>query len=112
MNNALDHRAVAQAAADDLLARLELGCASIERMDTARIAAITSSMSAIGDVVASETHLGRVRCLMVEAENGYLVMRAARRDGVGLVVAALVGRQALLGLAMHAVAETARGLVR
>jgi hypothetical protein len=49
---------------------------------------------------------------MVEADEGYIVMRAARREGVGLVVAALAGREALLGLLIHGVGETARELDR
>ena len=91
---------------------LEVRTAGDKRLAPGRLAAITSSMSAIGDVVSKESGLGHVRCLTVEAELGYLVMRATRRDGIGLVVAALVGRGALLGLAMHAVADAARGLDR
>ncbi|MDT7836022.1 roadblock/LC7 domain-containing protein [Aquabacterium sp. OR-4] len=77
-------------------------------LDAARFSAITSSMSAIGEVVSSETGLGSVRCVMVEADGGYLVMRGCRSGGIGLVVAALVGRDALLGLAIHRVGQAAR----
>lgn len=115
---------VAQRAAQDLLARLdgaravvvatedgfEVACASQQALDAGRLSAITSSMSAIGEAVSAETGLGAVRSLMVEADDGYLVLRSTRRDGVGLVVAALVGRQALLGLVAHGVGEMARGL--
>lgn len=90
----------------------QLASATRETLDAARIAAIASSMSAIGEVVTSETRLGHVRCVMVEADDGYIVMRAARREGVGLVVAALAGRDALLGLLIHGVGETARELDR
>jgi predicted regulator of Ras-like GTPase activity (Roadblock/LC7/MglB family) len=115
---------VAALAAVDLLSRLkgaraivvatedgfEVACASSESIDAGRLSAITSSMAAISEVVSLETGIGTVRCLMVEADDGYLVMRATRRDGVGLVVAALVGREVLLGLVSHAVGEMARGL--
>ncbi len=111
-------------AAQDLLSRLEgaravvvatedgleVACASRDALDAGRLSAITSSMSAIGEVVSLETGIGTVRSLMVEADDGYLVMRSTRRDGVGLVVAAVVGRQALLGLVAHGVGEMARGL--
>jgi hypothetical protein len=90
----------------------QLACATREALDASRVAAIASSMSAIGEVVTSETRLGRVRCVMVEADDGYIVMRAARREGVGLVVAALASREALLGLLIHGVGETARELGR
>ena len=79
-------------------------------LDASRLSAITSSMTAIGEVVSSETGLGQVRCLMIEADDGYLVMRATRRGNVGLVIAALVSREALLGLVIHGVGEMARGL--
>ena len=88
----------------------EVACASLESIDAGRLSAITSSMAAIGEVVSLETGIGTVRCLMVEADDGYLVMRATRRDGIGLVVAALVGREVLLGLVAHAVGEMARGV--
>ena len=115
---------VALQAAEDLLSRLdgaravvvatedgfEVACASQVALDAGRLSAITSSLSAIGEAVSLETGIGTVRSLMVEADDGYLVMRATRRDGIGLVVAALVGRQALLGLVAHGVGEMARGL--
>jgi predicted regulator of Ras-like GTPase activity (Roadblock/LC7/MglB family) len=110
--------------ADGLLARIDraravvvssedgfrVACATRETMDTTRLAAITSSMTAIGETVSRETGLGTVRCLMVEADDGYLVMRATRHASVGLVVAALVAHDALLGLVIHGVAEAAREL--
>jgi predicted regulator of Ras-like GTPase activity (Roadblock/LC7/MglB family) len=115
---------VALRAAGDLLSRLsgaravvvatedgfEVACASQETLDAGRLSAITSSMSAIGEAVSLETGIGTVRSVMVEADDGYLVMRATRRGGMGLVVAALVGRQALLGLVAHGVGEMAREL--
>ncbi|MGM9487050.1 roadblock/LC7 domain-containing protein [Ideonella sp. YS5] len=89
----------------------ELGCATRSSLESARLAAIMSSLSAIGEVMAAEAGIGRVRCLMLEGESGYIVVRGGGRIGtVGVVVAALVTREALLGLAMHAVAETVREL--
>ena len=105
----LDHaRAIVVATEDGL----QVACAAREPVDAGRLAAIISSMSAISEVVSRETDLGVVRCLMVEAEHGYLVMRSAPRRGVGLVLAALVSRECLLGLAIHRVGETARALAR
>lgn len=90
----------------------QVACAARETIDASRLAAITSSMAAIGEVVSGETGLGAVRCVMIEADAGYLVMRATRRAGMGLVVAALVARDALLGLVIHGVGETARELAQ
>jgi uncharacterized protein len=88
----------------------QVACATRETLDGSRVAAIASSMSAIGDVVSGETQIGAVRCLMIEANDGYLVMRATKRAGIGLVVAVLASREALLGLLIHGVGETAREL--
>ena len=115
---------VATRAAEALLAKLnggrsvvvatedgfQVACATQAAVDGARLSAITSSMAAIGEVVSRETGIGPVRCVMVEADDGYLVMRGARRNGVGLVVCALVDRAALLGLVIHGVGETAKEL--
>ena len=114
----------AHRAAADLLARIadaraivvctedgfQVAFAARQQLDAARLSAITSSMSAIGDVVSGETGIGAVRSVMVEADDGYLVMRGLRRRGVGLVVAAVVGRDALLGLVAHGVGDLAREL--
>ena len=120
-------RRQAAAVADKLLGKLdasravvvatedgfELGCAARGLLEAARMAAIMSSLSAIAEVMAAEAGIGRVRCLMVEGEGGYIVVRGGGRIGaVGVVVAALVTREALLGLAMHAVAETVRELAQ
>jgi predicted regulator of Ras-like GTPase activity (Roadblock/LC7/MglB family) len=120
-------RRQAAAVADKLLGKLdasravvvatgdgfELGCAARGALEAARMAAIMSSLSAIAEVMATEAGVGRVRCLMVEGEGGYIVVRGGGRIGaVGVVVAALVTREALLGLAMHAVAETVRELAQ
>jgi uncharacterized protein len=104
----LDHaRAVVIATEDGF----ELGFAARTEMEPARLAAVISSLSAIGEVIAAEAGVGRVRCLVIEGENGYIVVRGGGRlGGMGVVVAALVARGALLGLAMHAVAETVREL--
>lgn len=91
---------------------LEVGRAGVEGLAPGRLAAVTSSLSAIGDLVSKESGMGTVRCLTVESELGHLVMRATRRDGIGLVVAALIGRGVLLGLALHAVTDAARRLER
>jgi predicted regulator of Ras-like GTPase activity (Roadblock/LC7/MglB family) len=81
----------------------QMASASIEPVDAPRLAAIVSSLSAMGSALTGETKLGAVGCLMIEAEGGYLVIRSARRKNVGLVIAALTRREALLGLVIHTV---------
>lgn len=88
----------------------QVAFAARHAIDAARLSAITSSMSAIGEVMSQETGIGNVQCVMVEADDGFLVMRGTRRGGVGLVVAAVAGREVLLGLVAHGVGELAREL--
>jgi hypothetical protein len=88
-----------------------LACATRDVLEPDRLAAVMSSLSAIGEVIATEAGVGRVRCLIVEAEGGHVVVRGGARVGMtGVVVAALVSREALLGLAIRAVAESAQEL--
>lgn len=76
--------------------------------DAARLAAMASSIAAIGQVVSQETSLGRPQCLVIDAEHGFLLLRTLQAGEHGLVLSVLTNRDALLGMAMHAVNHTAR----
>jgi uncharacterized protein len=115
-------RAKAQATANELLNAIEgvraivvatedgfdVATAQNKPVDPSRIAAMTSSISAIGQILSQEAALGRPECLVVDATEGYLIMRRACCGPVVLVITALTNRQALLGLAMHTVTAAAR----
>ncbi len=117
-------RAKAQAAANSLLGAIEginavvvatedgfdVATAHIRPVDPPRIAAMTSSISAIGQILSQEASLGQPDSLVVDATEGFLIMRRVRCGAVVLVINALTSRKALLGLAMHSVAATAREL--
>ncbi len=117
-------RAKAQATANELLAAIEganavviatedgfdVASAIAKPVDPPRIAAMTSSISAIGQILSQEAALGRPECLVVDASEGYLIMRRAKCGPVMLVINALTSRKALLGLAMHSVAAAAKQL--
>ena len=117
-------RAKAQATANELQATIE-GCNAVvvatedgfdiatahaRPVDPPRIAAMTSSISAIGQILSQEAALGQPECLVVDASEGYLIMRRVRCGGVVLVINALTSRKSLLGLAMHSVTAAARQL--
>lgn len=118
----LEAKQAAARVADDLFARLSdvravfvatedgfpLAHTTREAFNDVRLAAISSSMSAIGEALSQETDLGAVRCLTIEAEDGYLVMRSGSHQGVGLVVAVIATREMLLGLVINAVGEAVR----
>ena len=88
----------------------ELACAMREKIEPARLAAMTSSIAAIGDIASREAGIGQTKCFMVEASDGFLVMRGAQHNQVRLVLTALTNRNALLGLVMNAVNEGSRAL--
>lgn len=75
-----------------------------------RIAAITSSISAIGSAVTQEAHLGRARCLIVDAEDGFVVVRTVHGGDAPLIVNVLAGRSATLGYILSRVGDTCRRL--
>lgn len=78
------------------------------RVDPARVAAMTSSIAAIGDVVGRETGLGRSECLIVETEGGFVVMRSGQLGATRVVLTAMTSRRTVLGLLVHAVSSTVR----
>lgn len=75
-----------------------------------RIAAITSSISAIGSAVTQEAHLGRARCLIVDAEEGFVVVRTVHGNESPLIVNVLAGRRATLGYILSRLNDTCRRL--
>ena len=114
--------AKAEAAAQELLRNIDgsnaiviatedgfdVACAMNRTVEAARIAAMTSSIAAIGQILSHEAALGQPNCLVVDASEGYLIMRRVRCGPVVLVINALTSSSALLGLAMHTVAGAAR----
>lgn len=78
--------------------------------DGSRLAAMTSSIAAIGQVVSQETEIGEPQCLVVDATKGFLIVRSTQYRGAHLVINVLTTRDALLGMAMHMVAAAARNL--
>lgn len=64
-----------------------------------RLAAVASSIAALGDAASRETAIGDTRCLVVEAHRGRLVMRCLRVQGADIVVVLKTGPNVLLGMA-------------
>jgi len=79
-------------------------------LDPSRIAAMTSSIAAIGDVISREAGIGSPNCFVVDASDGFLVLRTVQCDSIRLVIATLATRNALLGLVMHAVTAASKEL--
>lgn len=88
----------------------EIAAAHGRPVDVARIAALASSIAAIGEVVSAEAGLGRHRSLLVDTENGFAVVHNVQRSDINLVINAIASADALIGRVNHRTAEAARRL--
>lgn len=88
----------------------DVACAARGDVDPRRIAALASSMAAIGAVVSAEAGLGRSTNVTVGTDNGFAVVQAATYRGVGLVINVIAGPDALLGQVNYRTAAAARML--
>ncbi|WP_227494358.1 roadblock/LC7 domain-containing protein [Ramlibacter pallidus] len=79
-------------------------------VDPQRIAALASSMSAIGAVVSAEAGLGRSTSVTVGTDDGFAVVHAATHRGMDLVINVIAGPDALLGQVNYRTAAAARSL--
>lgn len=79
-------------------------------IEPSRLAAMTSSIAAMGDVVTQEANLGKPRCVVVDAKDGMVIVSAVERDDHALVVNVLTNRTPTLGLALFEVAACAQRL--
>ncbi|HEY9107014.1 MAG TPA: roadblock/LC7 domain-containing protein [Roseateles sp.] len=87
-----------------------LAVAQRQPLDADRLAAIVSSIGALGTAASSETGIGAPRCLVVESTQGRLVVRCVKAGAHELVVAVLTDTQALLGRVWTALAHVERTL--
>ena len=81
------------------------------RSDPARLAAMASSLAALGDTASHETGIGPPRCLVIESNDGRLVVRGMRLRGEPVIVLVLTGQGLLLDRVWNslAAAETRLG---
>lgn len=74
-------------------------------IEPGRLAAVVSSIAALGDAAGRETDIGDTRCLVVESSRGRLVVRCLRRQGADIVVVLKTGPNVLLGMAWSRLAS-------
>lgn len=77
-----------------------LSCAHASRgaVDADRLAAIVSSLGALGSAAALATGAGPLQCLVVEGDAGRVVARTAHVDGQPVLVAVCCDTRATLGM--------------
>jgi predicted regulator of Ras-like GTPase activity (Roadblock/LC7/MglB family) len=79
-------------------------------VDADRLAAIVSSIGALGAAASRETGIGEPRCLVVESTQGRLVVRCFSAGAHALIVAVLTDSSVMLGLVWSQLAQTERTL--
>ena len=78
----------------------------------ARLSAVASSLAALGAVAGEESQLGACDSIVVEAENGQIVMVQARGEVLDLIVSVVTGRDAIIGQVLYFTKQAALTLQR
>jgi hypothetical protein len=108
----------AKRAADALLAEIDgslailiatidgfdLAHAGRRDIEPARLAAMVSSLAALGDAASRETAIGAPRCLVIDSTQGRLMVRCMEVNGLSLVVTVLTDKSVLLGMVWNRLA--------
>lgn len=74
----------------------------------ARLAAMISSFSALGDAASREAGIGEPRCLVVESAHGRLVVRCMQVRGQAIIVVVQTDKSVMLGLVWSRLAVAER----
>lgn len=76
--------------------------------DSARIAAVVSSVAAITVLVAQEASLGKARSVTMDTESGFAVIFAVPRPDRCLILSIIASQDVLIGEVMYRAAHLAR----
>lgn len=88
----------------------EIASASIRDFQASRIAAMASSISAMGAVVSQEARLGRCTGITVATDNGFALVSPVRNGETELVVNVIADAGAVLAQVMYRTAACVRAL--
>ncbi len=78
-----------------------LGQAGPHGAESARIAAMVSSIAALGEAASHETGIGRTKCMVVDSTTGRLVLRCIRVRDESVLVVLLTDTKTLMGLVLN-----------
>lgn len=78
--------------------------------EIARLAALASSMAALGAIVGEEGRLGACQKVIIEAAGGHIVMVQAQRSDVSLVLSVVAGQDAIMGQILYFAGQATRTL--
>lgn len=71
----------------------------------ARVAATASSIAAVGQAVSQETGMGLNRSIVLDCEQGFIVLAHAHYEQLDLVVSVVAGRDAVLAQITYRIAQ-------
>lgn len=83
-----------------------------QRIDGPRLAAMSSSMLALGAAMAQDLRLDGCRNIHMEAGDGVVVMLTVQCDRMGLVLSALAHKGSTLGMVLVATRNCAQNITR
>jgi predicted regulator of Ras-like GTPase activity (Roadblock/LC7/MglB family) len=106
LNDVLGVTAVVVTTADGF----EIASASRQAFDPSRIAAMASSISAIGAMVSQEARLGRCRLVTVATDNGFTLISPVSHGRAELVVNVVADASAILAQVMYRTAQCVKRL--
>ncbi len=86
----------------------EIASAALRDFEPSRIAAMASSIAAIGAVVSQEARLGRCKCITVATDNGFALVSPVHSGETELVVNVIADAGAVLAQVMYRTAACVR----
>lgn len=81
-----------------------------QNIDPVRVAAMASSITAIGSVVSQEARLGTSRSVTINTDAGFVFLSGVRRTDVDLVLNVVANENAILGQVVYRSGECVRVL--
>jgi predicted regulator of Ras-like GTPase activity (Roadblock/LC7/MglB family) len=107
----VDEVAGAQAVVIATADGFDVASAMFTSVDATRIAALASSIAAIGEVVSIEARLGRTRSVTVDTDAGFAIVFSVPREEIPLVINVVAGTGAVLGEVNYRGAAATRALM-
>lgn len=88
----------------------DVASATRDFVEPSRIAAMSSSIAAIGHVVSQEAQIGRNTTMMIVTELGLAVFHSVHRTEGELIISVLAREDAVLALVAHRTSQLAKML--
>lgn len=89
---------------------LEIAARVENTAQISRLAAMASSLAALGALAGDESQLGKCENILLGAENGHLVMMQAKRPDIVLIISIVTGKDAIIGQVLYLAKQACRVL--